>query len=96
MISGLNDFLSASSFSSAFKCPECADAVGYSLMIIVPCVFFDRFVTFFSKICCGKFIMSCIGILSQLASILSAIFSSAISRVMYKTFLPCKRVEAAR
>ena len=40
IISGLNDFLRDSSLRSALKCPACAEAVGYSLMIKVPCVFF--------------------------------------------------------
>ena len=41
-----------------------------------------RFVTLLSNIVFGKSVMSCILTLSKLASILSAIFSSAISRVM--------------
>ena len=35
-MSGLNDFLSANSLNNALKCPECADAVGYYLMIKEP------------------------------------------------------------
>ena len=42
-ISGLNDFLSASSLINPRKCPECADAVGYSLTISLPAVDFAIF-----------------------------------------------------
>ena len=42
IISGLNDFFNASSLRSDLKCPECADAVGYSLTINLPCVFLDN------------------------------------------------------
>ena len=47
IISGVNDFFSASSFNSDLKWPECADAVGYSLIIRVPCVFFVILFTYF-------------------------------------------------
>ena len=82
IISGLKDFFNASSLSNALKCPECADAVGYSLMINVPCVFLARLLPYFQTLVLVRSVISCIFTLSKLASILSAIFSSAISRVM--------------
>ena len=47
IISGLKDFFNDSSLSNDLKWPECADAVGYSLIIRVPCVFFARLLPYF-------------------------------------------------
>ena len=60
IISGLKDFFNASSFIYDLKWPECADAVGYSFIIRVPCVFFDILFTLLSNICLGKSVISCI------------------------------------
>ena len=49
IISGLKDFFNASSLSNALKWPLCADAVGYSLIIRVACVFFDKKVNSIAK-----------------------------------------------
>ena len=95
IMSGLKDFFNASSLSNALKCPVCAAAVGYSLIIRVPCVFLAILVTLFSNITRGRSTISLILISNKLASIRSAILSSAISRVMYRTFLPCSKVAAA-
>ena len=66
-----------------------------TLIISFPCVFLDNLLILFSNIIRGSSANFCIGTLSKLASILSAIFSSAISRVMYKTFLPWSKTELA-
>ena len=58
IMSGLKDFLSVSSFNSVLKCPACAEAVGYSLIINWPCVFSASLVTLFSKITRGKSVRS--------------------------------------
>ena len=63
----------------------------YSLIISLPLVFFLISVSLSSNIILdnyGKFLISTFIIF---ASILSAIFSSAISNVMYNTFFPCAR-----
>ena len=94
MISGLKDFLSASSLRSALKCPLCALAVGYSLIISCPCVFFARLLTLFSNEDLGISARSWMGMFRRFASIRSAIFSSAISIVMYRTLDPLSKTEA--
>ena len=91
MISGINCLFNLSSFSRCLKCPTCAEAVGYSFTINLPLVLPFTLSIFLSYICFGKFTNSSNDTLSKLASILSAIFSSAISMVMYNTFLPSSK-----
>ena len=50
LIAGLNDFFNANSFIKFLKCPVCADAVGYSLMINLPVVLLCNLFIFVSYI----------------------------------------------
>ena len=95
IISGTKDFLRLSSFNSVLKCTADADAVGYSLIISLPVVISLTRLTFLSYRSLGSCIKSSIDTFNKFASIRSAIFSSAISMVMYSTFLPCDIAPAA-
>ena len=82
IISGLKDFFKDNSVNNALKCPLCADAVGYSLITKLPIVFLVILSTLLENIGLGKSTISCIPTFNKFASILSAIFSSAISMVI--------------
>ena len=94
-MSGFNDFLIASSLISPLKCPVCADAVGYSLTMSLPDVDLMIFAILLSYIDLGRSCKSSIEIFMRFASILSAMRSSAISKVIYSTFLPIDKQFAA-
>ena len=96
MMSGLKFRLMASSFIRCLKWPLCAEAVGYSLIMSLPGVRALTSFIFFSYISLGRLISSSTLTLRRFASIRSAIFSSAISMVMYNTFLPSIILPAAK
>ena len=96
MISGSNDFFNFNSFNKARKWPACADPVGYSLIISLPFVLDERPLTRSANISLLRCSNWSIGISSKFASIRSAILSSAISIVRYKTFLPWFKLAAAQ